>query len=91
MHTLHNYIYVFSILCYNRKVNNVDLKQIKAVAFDIDGTLYRAWKFNLRIAPYFLAHSMKVVPRKALFVLFYLDEKGFFYWPSARSSRREKT
>ena len=58
MHTLHNYIYVFSILCYNRKVNNVDLKQIKAVAFDIDGTLYRAWKFNLRIAPYFLSHSI---------------------------------
>ena len=58
MHTLHNYIYVFSILCYNRKVNNVDLKQIKAVAFDIDGTLYRAWKFNLRVTPYFLSHSI---------------------------------
>ena len=57
MHTLHNYIYVFSILCYNRKVNNVDLTQIKAVAFDIDGTLYRAWKFNLRVTPYFLYHS----------------------------------
>ena len=57
MHTLHNYIYVFSILCYNGKVNNVDLTQIKAVAFDIDGTLYRAWKFNLRVTPYFLYHS----------------------------------
>ena len=39
-------------------MNNVDLTQIKAVAFDIDGTLYRAWKFNLRITPYFLAHSI---------------------------------
>ena len=39
-------------------MNNVDLTQIKAVAFDIDGTLYRAWKFNLRIAPYFLSHSI---------------------------------
>ena len=39
-------------------MNNVDISQIKAVAFDIDGTLYRAWKFNLRIAPYFLAHSI---------------------------------
>ena len=39
-------------------MNNVDLTQIKAVAFDIDGTLYRAWKFNLRITPYFLSHSI---------------------------------
>ena len=39
-------------------MNNVDLSEIKAVAFDIDGTLYRAWKFNLRIAPYFLFHSI---------------------------------
>ncbi len=39
-------------------MNNVDLSEIKAVAFDIDGTLYRAWKFNLRIAPYFLSHSI---------------------------------
>ena len=39
-------------------MNNVDLTDIKAVAFDIDGTLYRAWKFNLRIAPYFLYHSV---------------------------------
>ena len=38
-------------------MNNVDLTQIKAVAFDTDGTLYRAWRFNLRIAPYFLFHS----------------------------------
>ncbi len=39
-------------------MNNVDLSGIKAVAFDIDGTLYRTWKFNLRIAPYFLTHSI---------------------------------
>ena len=39
-------------------MNNVDISQIKAVAFDIDGTLYRAWKFNLRILPYFLYHSL---------------------------------
>ena len=38
-------------------MNNVDLTQIKAVAFDIDGTLYRAWKFNLRVFPYFMYHS----------------------------------
>lgn len=49
---------VFSIICYNRKVNNVDFSQIKAVAFDIDGTLYRAWKFNLRVFPYFMYHSI---------------------------------
>ena len=48
---------VFFDLCYNGKVNNVDLTKIKAVAFDIDGTLYRAWKFNLRIFPYFAFHS----------------------------------
>ncbi len=39
-------------------MNNLDLTDIKAVAFDIDGTLYRAWKFNLRILPYFLYHSI---------------------------------
>lgn len=39
-------------------MSNVNLTDIKAVAFDIDGTLYRAWKFNLRIAPYFLFHSI---------------------------------
>ena len=38
-------------------MNNVDISNIKAVAFDIDGTLYRAWKFNLRIFPYFIFHS----------------------------------
>lgn len=38
-------------------MNNVDFSQIKAVAFDIDGTLYRAWKFNLRIFPYFALHN----------------------------------
>ena len=38
-------------------MNNADISNIKAVAFDIDGTLYRAWKFNLRIFPYFVFHS----------------------------------
>lgn len=43
---------------------------------------------------FFLAHSMKVVPRKALFVLFYLDEKSFFYWllpDHLGGEKREKT
>lgn len=39
-------------------MNNVDLSQIKAVAFDIDGTLYRSWKFYVRIFPYFLCHNI---------------------------------
>ena len=39
-------------------MNNVDLSEIKAVAFDIDGTLYRAWRFNLRATPYFVCHSI---------------------------------
>lgn len=38
-------------------MNNVDFSQIKAVAFDIDGTLYRSWKFNLRALPYFIVHN----------------------------------
>ena len=38
-------------------MNNVDLTNIKAVAFDIDGTLYRAWKFNIRALPYLTFHS----------------------------------
>lgn len=29
---------------------------IKAVAFDIDGTLYENWKLNIRIFPHFFAH-----------------------------------
>ena len=39
-------------------MNNVDLSEIKAVAFDIDGTLYRAWRFNLRATLYFVCHSI---------------------------------
>ena len=37
-------------------MNNFDLNDIKAVAFDIDGTLYRAWKLNFRMSMYFLPH-----------------------------------
>jgi len=37
-------------------VNTIDLSQIKAVAFDIDGTLYRTWRFNLRLVPHFFSH-----------------------------------
>lgn len=37
-------------------MNTIDISQIKAVAFDIDGTLYRTWRFNLRLFPYFLSH-----------------------------------
>lgn len=37
-------------------MNNIDFSNIKAVAFDIDGTLYRTWKFNVRIIPYFIWH-----------------------------------
>lgn len=37
-------------------MNTVDLSQIKAVAFDIDGTLYRSWRFFLRMTPHFLVH-----------------------------------
>lgn len=37
-------------------MNNFDLTNIKAVAFDIDGTLYRAWKLNSRMSLYFLPH-----------------------------------
>lgn len=38
-------------------MNTVDLSKIKAVAFDIDGTLYRSWRFYIRMFPYFLAHN----------------------------------
>lgn len=43
---------------YNGRVNTLNLKEIKAVAFDIDGTLYRTWKFNAKISFYFLRHSI---------------------------------
>lgn len=33
-----------------------DFKEIKAVAFDIDGTLYKELPFNLMVTPYFLLH-----------------------------------
>lgn len=39
-------------------MNTFDLKEIKAVAFDIDGTLYRTWKFNIRMPAYFLRHCI---------------------------------
>lgn len=36
--------------------------EIKAVAFDIDGTLYKELPFNLRVAPYFLIHLNFFLP-----------------------------
>ena len=39
-------------------MNSIDISKIKAVAFDIDGTLYRAWKLNLRMSFYFLSHGI---------------------------------
>lgn len=36
----------------------MDFTKIKAVAFDIDGTLYRTWKFNIRMPFYFLPRSI---------------------------------
>lgn len=32
------------------------MKDIKAIAFDIDGTLYPNWRLNIRIIPYLLKH-----------------------------------
>jgi putative hydrolase of the HAD superfamily len=32
------------------------MKDYKAIAFDIDGTLYPSWVFNFCVAPYFLIH-----------------------------------
>jgi len=37
-------------------VNIVDFSDIKAVAFDIDGTLYRTWRFNIRMPVHFFGH-----------------------------------
>lgn len=34
------------------------MENIKAVAFDIDGTLYRNWQLNVRMAFHFLRHSI---------------------------------
>ena len=39
-------------------MNSIDISTIKAVAFDIDGTLYRAWKLNVRMSFYFLCHGV---------------------------------
>lgn len=39
-------------------MNNANLSEIKAVVFDIDGTLYRTWKFNIQIPFHFLCHSL---------------------------------
>ncbi|MCR4579801.1 MAG: HAD family hydrolase [Treponema sp.] len=37
-------------------MDNLDISKIKGVAFDIDGTLYRTWKLNVRMSFYFLGH-----------------------------------
>ena len=39
-------------------MNTLNLTDIKAVAFDIDGTLYRTWQFNIRMPVYFLRHCI---------------------------------
>ena len=49
---------VFSILLYNIMVENLEIGTIKGVAFDIDGTLYRTWKLNVRMSIYFLRHNL---------------------------------
>lgn len=41
---------------YNKVVYFKNLGEIKAVTFDIDGTLYREHKLNFRIIPHFLRH-----------------------------------
>lgn len=42
---------------YNYFVHIDKLGEIKAVAFDIDGTLYRTWKLNIRILFHFLRYN----------------------------------
>lgn len=37
-------------------MNTRNLGEIKAVAFDIDGTLYENWKLNIRLPVHFLSH-----------------------------------
>lgn len=49
---------VFQLLVYNCRVNTLDFTNIKAVAFDIDGTIYRTWKFNIRMPVYFFSHGI---------------------------------
>lgn len=39
-------------------MNDFNVDNIKAVAFDIDGTLYRAWKLNIRMSLYFIPHCI---------------------------------
>lgn len=41
---------------YNYAVHTNYFGEIKAVAFDIDGTLYRESKLNIRIFPHFICH-----------------------------------
>lgn len=41
---------------YNYSVRTGYFGEIKAVAFDIDGTLYKELPFNLIVAPYFIFH-----------------------------------
>lgn len=50
-------IYRFEKLVYNNCVHIDKLGEIKAVAFDIDGTLYRTWKLNIRIVFHFLRYN----------------------------------
>ena len=46
----------FSKILYNRLVQILNFDEIEAVAFDIDGTLYRNIAFYLRMFPHFLKH-----------------------------------
>ncbi len=46
----------FANIVYNLGVKISNFADIKAVAFDIDGTLYENWKLNCRIFPHFFAH-----------------------------------
>ena len=49
----------FNFYCIIFIVKNVlNLADIKAVAFDIDGTLYRNWSLNYRMSLHFLRHCI---------------------------------
>ena len=39
-------------------MSDLNLSEIKAVAFDIDGTLYRTWRFNIRMPLHFFRHCL---------------------------------
>ena len=41
---------------YNKKMIVSKIPGIEAIAFDIDGTLYPAWKLTLRSIPFFIRH-----------------------------------